>query len=328
MTAPTAPGEQTVLDKPRSNPFSRRSGANARKTVTFGDGSAVTGSPMWSLISVFVVIVLWYLATRQWGLPSDFKALADQNDWNAVEVVRNCEDTPGCSFTEVLNDRTLPDPWDVVLAFKTLATDGYRNVSLWDHIFASLRRVFLGLSLGVLVGVPVGLAMGLSNTLRGIFDPIVEFLRPVPPLAFIALVIVWFGIFEKGKVFIIFFAALWIMIISSRSGVLSVKVSKVHAAYSLGASKMQILKNVILPNALPEILTGLRVALGVGWGTLIAAEIIAAQEGLGAMTWSASKFLRMDVVVAGIIMIGSMGFVMDILMRKLEDRLIPWRGKG
>lgn len=320
--------EPTIENAPKLKPKRNTRGANARKTVTFGDGSAVSGNILWSVISVLVLIVIWYIVTKQWGMPGDFKALAKENDWNAVEVVRNCEDTAGCSFTEILNDRTLPDPWNVVTAFKDLATDGFRNVSLWSHIYWSLRRVFIGLALGVLVGVPVGLAMGLSNTMRGIFDPIVELFRPVPPLAFIALVIVWFGIFEKSKVFILFFAALWIMIISARSGVLSVKLSKVHAAYSLGASKLQILKNVILPNALPEILTGLRVSLGVCWGTLVAAEIVAAQEGLGAMTWSAAKFLRMDVVVAGIILIGLMGFAMDILMRKLEGRLIPWRGKG
>lgn len=328
MTDKQGPLELELEAKPSKPKRAGRKGANARKTVTFGDGSAVSGNMAWSVAAVIVLIILWYIVTRQWGMPGEFKELAKENDWNAVEIVRNCEDTEGCSFTEVLNDRTLPDPWNVLVAFKTLATEGFRNVSLWSHIYWSLRRVFMGLALGVVVGVPTGLAMGLSNTMRGIFDPIVELFRPVPPLAFIALVIVWFGIFEKSKVFILFFAALWIMIISSRSGVLSVKLSKVHAAYSLGASKFQILKNVILPNALPEILTGLRVSLGVCWGTLVAAEIVAAEQGLGAMTWTASKFLRMDVVVAGIILIGLMGFAMDILMRKLEDRLIPWRGKG
>ncbi len=306
----------------------RRAQNVQRKTVTFGDASAVTGNPFAGILTVIVLIGMWYLLTRVWGIPQAFRDMAEVQGWNDVELLGNCEDDPECSYTQILNQRTMPAPWSVVTAFGDLWSEGFRNVSLWDHTWFSLKRVFMGLSLGVLLGVPVGLAMGLSNTLRGMFDPIVELLRPVPPLAFIALIIVWFGIFETSKVAILFFAAFWIMIIAARAGVQGVQLSKVHAAYSLGASKAQILMRVILPNALPEIITGLRVSLGVCWGTLVAAEIVAANEGLGAMTWTASKFLRMDVVVVGIITVGVLGFAMDVLMRKIEARLIPWRGKG
>lgn len=306
----------------------RRANNIQRKTVTFGDASAVTGNFAAGIITVVVLIFIWYLLTRVWGMPQEFRDMAAAQGWNEIELLGNCEDDPSCSYSQVLNRRTMPAPWSVVTAFGDLWSEGFRNVSLWDHTWFSLKRVFMGLSLGVLLGVPVGLAMGLSNTLRGMFDPIVELLRPVPPLAFIALIIVWFGIFETSKVAILFFAAFWIMIIAARAGVQGVQLSKVHAAYSLGASKPQILMRVILPNALPEIITGLRVALGVCWGTLVAAEIVAANEGLGAMTWNAAKFLRMDVVVVGIVVVGVMGFAMDVLMRRIEDRLIPWRGKG
>lgn len=299
-----------------------------RKTVTFGDASAVTGNVFVGMLTIVFLIIVWYLLTKVWGISDAFRATALDNGWNDVELLTNCEDAADCSYTQILNRRTMPAPWDVVTAFGDLWSEGFRNVTLWDHTWFSLKRVFMGLTLGVLLGVPVGLAMGLSNTLRGMFDPVVELLRPVPPLAFIALIIVWFGIFEKSKVAILFFAAFWIMIIAARAGVQGVQLSKVHAAYSLGASKPQILMRVILPNALPEIITGLRVSLGVCWGTLVAAEIVAANEGLGAMTWTASKFLRMDVVVVGIIVIGLMGFAMDVLMRKIEAKLIPWRGKG
>ena len=228
----------------------------------------------------------------------------------------------------MVNDRTFPSlrqTWD---ALCELVDRGYRRVGLWDHTWASLWRVLKGLLYGVVVGVPVGFAMGLSNRLRGIFDPIVELLRPVPPLALLPLFIVWFGIGEGSKVNLLFFAAVWIMVIAARAGVLGVQRSKVHAAYSLGANRWQILRYVILPNALPDIFTGMRVALGVCWGTLVAAELTGTTTGLGAMIFAASKFFRMDIVVVSIIIIGVIGVTMDLIMRFLERRLIPWRGRG
>ena len=271
-----------------------RFGTTERKTVTFGDGSAVTGSPFWSIITVVSLLFLWFLSgVFEWTDPL-----------------------------------FLPSPASTWEKFVEVVDVGYRNVSLWENIWASLRRVILGFGLGCIFGVPIGLAMGLSNTLRGIFDPIVEFFRPIPPLAFIPLFILWFGIGERPKVLLLFFAAFWIMIIAARSGVLSVKLSKVHAAYSLGASKLQILRHVILPNALPEIFIGMRVALGVCWGTLVAAELIAAQEGLGQMMWVAQKFFLTEIIFFGIILVGIIGVIMDLLLRLLEQWLIPWRGKG
>lgn len=325
-------GDTEEVEAAAKSRFSRST--DERKTVTFGDGSSVTGDIRWSVISVVVVLIAWFLLTNVWGISSEFEAAAEANavandvNFNQRELLRQCDQAPDCSYVQFLNDRVLPSPIQVVTAFGEVISDGFRNVSFWEHIGISFLRVVLGLGLGILIGVPIGLAMGLNNLSRGVFDPIVEFFRPIPPLAFIALVIVWFGIGELSKVVILFFAALWIMIIAARAGVLGVKVSKVHAAYSLGASKLQILKNVIIPNALPEIFTGTRVALGVCWGTLVAAEIVGSNKGLGAMTWLASKFLRMDVVVVGIIIIGAIGFFLDVMMRKLEARLIPWRGKG
>ena len=269
-------------------------GDTERKTVTFGDASAITGSRFWSILSVVVIIVLWVCsAIFEWTDPI-----------------------------------FLPGPASVWEKFTELASEGYRNVTLFEHLWASLFRIISGFFLGCLVGIPLGLAMGLSNALRGIFDPVVEFFRPIPPLAFIPLVIIWFGIGEQSKVLLLFLAALWIMAIAARSGVLSVRLSKVHAAYSLGASKWQVLRYVILPNALPEIFIGMRVSLGVCWGTLVAAELLGAQEGIGQMIWVAQKFFITEIVIIGIILIGVIGFGMDVLMRMLEARLIPWRGKG
>ena len=222
----------------------------------------------------------------------------------------------------------LPSPEAVWSRLGEIATVGYRNSTLAEHLGFSLFRVIVGFVLGALVGIPLGYAMGLSNWFRGWFDPIVEFMRPVPPLALIPLVIIWAGIGEVGKIILLFLAALWIMAIAARSGVSGVRISKVHAAYSLGASKWQIMRYVIIPNSLPEIFTGARVAMGVCWGTVVAAELVAAEKGAGMMIMVASKFQSTDIVLMGIILIGIIGFSIDMLMRQAEKWLVPWKGKG
>ena len=225
-----------------------------------------------------------------------------------------------------MNPIWLPAPETVVARFFEIADEGYQNFSLWQHLGWSLLRVIVGFVTGALVGIPLGYAMGLSGWFRGWFDPIVEFMRPVPPLALIPLVIIWFGIWEPGKIVLLFLAALWIMTIAARAGVSGVNISKIHAAYSLGASKWQIMRHVIVPNSLPEIFTGARVAMGVCWGTVVAAELVAAQKGAGMMIMAASKFQLTDIVIMGIVMIGIIGYGIDILMRKAEDWLVPWKG--
>ena len=221
----------------------------------------------------------------------------------------------------------LPAPEVTGNRFLELNAEGYRNFTLLQHTWASLQRVLLGFLLGALVGIPLGYAMGLTNWARGWFDPIVEFMRPVPPLALIPLMIIWFGIGEQSKIILLFLAALWIMAIAARSGVSGVAIAKVHAAYSLGASKWQILRKVIIPNSLPEIFTGARVAMGVCWGTVVAAELVAAEKGLGMMIMVASKFQLTDIVIVGIILIGVIGFLIDVVIRILETWLVPWKGK-
>ena len=222
----------------------------------------------------------------------------------------------------------MPPPEAVAAQLVDIAVNGYQNVSLWEHVGWSLWRVLAGFVLGSLIGIPLGYAMGLSGWARGWFDPIVEFMRPVPPLALIPLVIIWFGIGENGKIVLLFLAALWVMIISARAGVSGVNITKVHAAYSLGASKWQVLRHVIVPNSLPEIFTGARVAMGVCWGTVVAAELVAAEKGAGKMIVAASKFQATDIVIMGIVLIGIIGFAIDIFMRKAEAWLVPWKGQS
>mgnify|MGYP001372533917 FL=1 len=196
------------------------------------------------------------------------------------------------------------------------------------HIWDSFLRVFLGLSLGIIFGVPLGLFMGLNRFAKGFFDPLVELYRPVPPLAWAPLVITVFGIDNVGKVFLLFMVAFSIMIISARAGASGTQLSKIHAAHSLGASRWQILRHVIFPNSLPEILTGVRVAVGMCWGTLVAAEFLAGTTGIGFVENVARKYMQYEVIWITIFVMGMLGLLFDVTIRKIIDKTIPWRGKG
>ena len=196
------------------------------------------------------------------------------------------------------------------------------------HIWDSFLRVFLGLIFGILIGVPLGLFMGLNRFAKGFFDPLIELYRPVPPLAWAPLVISVLGIDNLGKVFLLFMVSLSIMIISARAGASGTQLSKIHAAHSLGASKWQILRHVIFPNSLPEILTGVRVAIGMCWGTLVAAEFLAGTTGIGFVENVAKKYFQYEVIWITIFIMGMLGLLFDITLRKIIDKTIPWRGKG
>ena len=196
------------------------------------------------------------------------------------------------------------------------------------HIWDSFLRVFMGLMLGVICGVPLGIFMGLNRFAKGFFDPLVELYRPVPPLAWAPLVITVFGIDNLGKVFLLFMVSFSIMIISARAGASGTQLSKIHAAHSLGASRWQILRHVILPNSLPEILTGLRVAVGMCWGTLVAAEFLAGTTGIGFVENVARKYMQYEVIWITIFVMGVLGLLFDLTLRQIIDKTTPWRGKG
>ncbi len=196
------------------------------------------------------------------------------------------------------------------------------------HIWDSFLRVFLGLTIGIILGVPLGLFMGLNRFAKGFFDPMVELYRPVPPLAWAPLIITVFGIDNVGKVFLLFMVSFSIMIISARAGASGTQLSKIHAAHSLGASRWQIIREVIFPNSLPEILTGIRVAVGMCWGTLVAAEFLAGTTGIGFVENVARKYMQYEVIWITIFVMGMLGLVFDLTIRKIIDKTIPWRGKG
>ena len=222
----------------------------------------------------------------------------------------------------------LPPPGQVLEELIAIAgPQGFMDATLWQHLGASLTRILVALLAAVIIGVPVGIAMGLSPTVRGILDPLIELYRPVPPLAYLPLMVIWFGIGETSKILLIYLAIFAPVAMSALAGVKSAQQVRIRAAQSLGASRAQVLLFVILPGALPEILTGLRIGLGVGWSTLVAAELIAATRGLGFMVQSAGEFLATDVVLAGIAVIAAIAFGLELGLRTLQRRLTPWHGE-
>ncbi|MBC2885299.1 ABC transporter permease subunit [Ochrobactrum sp. CM-21-5] len=221
----------------------------------------------------------------------------------------------------------LPSPMAVYDKFVIALTDGVANSTLAEHTLASLGRVLGAFAIACVTAIPVGIMMGMSSTIRGVLDPIIEFYRPLPPLAYLPLIIIWLGIGEFPKVFLIFLAIFAPMAIAARAGVRSVSTEQIHAAYAMGASRTQVITQVIMKAALPEIFTGMRIGIGVGWTTLVAAEMVAAHRGLGFMVLNAAQFLASDTVIMGIIVIGVFAFAFDLLIRYLEKVLIPWKGR-
>jgi len=222
----------------------------------------------------------------------------------------------------------LPGPIEVFETAVDLAREGYRQSSLWTHIAVSVGRALFAFFIATLVGVPMGLLMGRLPVFGAILDPFVQFLRPLPKLALIPLVIVWFGIGEFSKFFLIFLATVLTVLVSAAAAVQSVPEGRIRAAQSLGATERQLFRYVILPSAVPEIFTGVRVAIGIGWTTLIAAEMIAASSGLGWMVMNASSYLRTDVVMLGIVLLGAIGYLLDVALVKAQRRIVHWTGRG
>lgn len=233
----------------------------------------------------------------------------------------------GVTAADLVKPLFLPSPQAVVAKFWVVSTTGFMDATLWQHLGASLGRVFAALVAATLLAVPVGLAIGLSRIARGVLDPIIEIYRPVPPLAYLPLIVIWFGIGELSKVLLIFLAIFAPIAIATASGVRKVSQNRLRAARSLGASSAQLIRHVVLPSVVPDILTGIRIGLGTGWSTLVAAELVAATSGLGFMVQSAAQFLVTDVVILGIAVIAVIAFALELSLRWLGRRLAPWHGR-
>ncbi|EEQ11780.1 Taurine ABC transporter, permease protein [Yersinia mollaretii ATCC 43969] len=226
---------------------------------------------------------------------------------------------------ELINPLFLPSPQQVLNQLMVIASpQGFMNATLWQHLSASLGRILVALFAAVSIGIPVGIAMGINSRLRAVLDPLIEIYRPIPPLAYLPLMVIWFGIGETSKILLIYLAIFAPVTLATVVGVRSIEQVKVRAAQALGATRWQVLRFVVLPNALPAILTGIRIGLGVGWSTLVAAELIAATRGLGFMVQSASEFLATDVVIAGIIVIALVAAGLELGLRALQRKITPW----
>ncbi|GAB0119229.1 ABC transporter permease [Acidisoma sp. 7E03] len=221
----------------------------------------------------------------------------------------------------------LASPAQVVAAFDDIARHGYRGTSLGQDIAATLARALAGFGVGAVAGVPLGLWMGRSRLSAAALDWVVQFLRPLPPLSFLVLLMLWLGTGDLAKVALLALTAFPIVTSATYAAVAAVPQQKIQAAQSLGASRGQIFRHVLLPAALPMISTGLRVALAAAFSTVVAAELMAGSDGLGWMIFSASQFLRNDVILLGIILLGLLGMGLNGLLLAIDRRLIHWRGQ-
>lgn len=226
----------------------------------------------------------------------------------------------GIHYSGLVNPALVPTPYDVFRRFIELMQS-----RLPFDILVSTRRVFLGVLLGTALAVPVGFVLGWYRTIRAFIDPLINFFRALPPIALIPLVIVYFGVDELAKVVILFYAAFFAGVIVMYEGISQISPIYVRVARTLGATDEEIFRKVIVPLAVPHMLTALRVALGVAWATLVASELIAAQQGLGALIQNAGSFFQLDIIYVGIICIGFVALFMDLTLRALTRRFVSWQ---
>jgi len=289
MTPPVASDATAAPPMTKAATSGRTAVVRTSRFTTPGEGPTT----MISTVTIIALLVLWWLASHLHWVPPLF----------------------------------LPTPEVVAQRLYESATGRLTDAPLAEHFGWSMFRVFTAFIAACVTAIPVGVAMGVSRVLRGIFDPPIEFYRPLPPLAYLPLIVIWFGIDELSKVMLIYLACFAPLAMSARAGVRSVSQEQIHAAYSMGATKQQVIRHVVVPAAMPEILTAMRIAIGFGWTTLVAAEMVAANKGLGQMVLNASNFLRTDIVIMGIIVIGVVAYLFDLLMRYVERVAVPWKGK-
>jgi len=219
--------------------------------------------------------------------------------------------------------------WDQLIRTESTQNGrrGYSGYLLHEHLWASLRRILIGSGIGVAVGIVLGMLIGLVTTIRVVLEPLVDFVRTLPPLAYLSLLVIWFGIDESPKIWLLIIASLPPVAVATADAVRGVHPDHLHAARSLGARRWELPWRVVLPSALPEIVTGVRVAVGIAYTSVVAAETINGVPGIGGMIRDAQRYNQTDVVVLGIIVIGLSGLAIDAVLKALERRLTPWRGR-
>lgn len=229
---------------------------------------------------------------------------------------------------ELVKPLFVPPPSNVWDAFTTTWTSGYRGHTVYAHLGISLLRVFTAFAVAIAVAVPLGLLVGVSRPLEAALEPLINFYRVLPPLAYYTLLIIWLGIGESPKVTLLMLAAFPPLFIGVVQGVRGVSKGRIDAALSLGANRGKVLRYVIFPSILPDLFTGIRVSIGFTYTTLVAAEMVAAESGIGWMVLDAQRYLQTQVVVMGIIVMGVTGVLLDSLAKAAQTRVVPWQGKG
>ena len=204
-----------------------------------------------------------------------------------------------------------PSPIETIMGAKEIILDG----TLFGDILISSQRVFLGWGLGMLIAIPAGLFIGRIEIFRHIFEPIIDFLRFIPAIGFLTLFLMWFGAGEQSKVILIMYATVFVVLINTITGVLSIDKNRIEAARSLGASEMQIIYSVLIPSAIPHIFTGIRLGLGGAFTSIVAAEMLAAKEGIGFLIFTSRLYFRTDWIFVGLLTLGLMGYISDRLIR-------------
>jgi taurine transport system permease protein len=233
----------------------------------------------------------------------------------------------GLSASGAVPRDLLPTPWDVWTAAREIMRDGYRGTTLGGNALSTLGRMAGGFGLATLLGVPLGLWMGRVRAAQAALGWLVQFMRPLPPLSYMILLILWLGTGDGSKTALLFLTAFPIVVAASAAGAGTVSLQRIQAAQALGASRGQVLRHVVLPSAAPMVLTGLQIALAAAFSTVVSAELMAATDGLGWMVISASTFLRNDVIILCILLLGAMGVTLAWALRLLDRRFVHWRGR-
>lgn len=229
--------------------------------------------------------------------------------------------------TKAVSSTLFPSPFQVTSKFIDIIKNGYNGVSFWQHMSISLFRLFISIFLALITAIPLGLLSGYFEKVRGVVDSVVQFYRPLPPLAYYTLLILWLGIDESSKVTLLFLAAFAPIYLACVSAVSNINPDYLLSAAALGADSKTIFFTVVFPACLPGIFIGLRTAVGVAYTTLVSAEMIAATSGIGWMVIDASRYLKSDVMFVGIIVMGVTGILIDAVLRKLENKIVFWKGK-
>lgn len=245
--------------------------------------------------------------------------------WLSIIIIWFFITIPGLNL---VNQTLVPTPYQVLMTFFDICKNGYNHIPFINHLGASFGRLFLSIFLAIVLAVPLGLLCGYIKKIEVVVSTVVEFVRPLPPLAYYMLLILWLGIGNTSKVVLLFIAAFAPIYISCVQAVKLVREDYILSAKTLGASQIDVFKTVVFPSALPNIFTGIRTATGVAYTTLVSAEMIAAVSGIGWMILDASNYLKSDVIFVGIIVIGISAILIDKCLQWLENKVVFWKGKA